>query len=117
MAQCSICDVAVDKERAPILSMGAYGNPKYLCEECAAELDKIMQETDFNVISEAMDHLGKKMGDRDPDGQTFEAVSRIMAKAAIRAKAIKEGTYDFSLDEKQNEESFEEIPEELLEKC
>jgi hypothetical protein len=39
----------------------------------------------------------------------------MMADAANRAKAIKEGSYDFSLDEAAAEEGFDEIPEELRE--
>ena len=45
-----------------------------------------------------------------------ELVSETLNHAAKRATAIKEGTYDFSLDEESAEdEGFDEVPEELLE--
>ena len=62
---------------------------------------------------DAMDRIGKKMSENDPDGQTISTVTAIMAGAAERAKAIKEGSYDFSLDDVEKE--IEDIPEELLE--
>ena len=44
-------------------------------------------------------------------------VNSVMKAAAERANLIKEGKYDFSLDEEpdEEEEGFDEIPEELLE--
>ena len=45
---------------------------------------------------------------------TVEAVTKILADSALRAQKINEGTYDFSLDDVEDE-SFEEIPEELQE--
>jgi hypothetical protein len=43
-------------------------------------------------------------------------VSSILERAAERAKKIKEGSYDFALDEAPSEEEeLEEIPEELRE--
>ena len=44
-----------------------------------------------------------------------ETVTEIFNTAAKRAAEIKEGTYDFSLDEKDDEDEMEEIPEELEE--
>ena len=114
MKQCVICDKIVEREDAPILAMGAYGNPKLLCDECADDIETVTTDRDYEKIADAMARLGDKMANFDPDSMTYRIVSVIMAKAAARAKAIKAGTYDFALDEVE-EEGFDEIPEELLE--
>ena len=115
MKQCVICDKVFESEDAPILAMGAYGTPKYLCEECAADIETVTCERDCDKIAEAMARLGDKMASFDPDSMTYRTVEGIMAHAAERARAIKAGTYDFALDEVEEESSFDEIPEELLE--
>lgn len=115
MKQCAICDRHVEAETAPILTMGAYGVPKYLCEECAADLDVATLGTDYDEIAAAIERVGNKMSNFDPDGQTYKTVSALMERAAARAKAIKEGTYDFALDAEESAEGFEELPDELLE--
>ncbi len=117
MKKCAICDKEVEIENAPILTMGAYGVPKYLCDECAGDLDCATLGTDYGEISAAIERVGNKMSNFDPDGQTYMTVSKIMENSAARAKAIKEETYDFALDEEQKNEddAFDELPEELLE--
>ena len=114
MKQCAICDKFIENEEAPILTMGGFGNPRYLCDECADDLDIITDGADYETIAAAMERLGQRMSNFDPDSHTYKTVSVIMAKAAVRAKAIKEGTYDFSSDS-EDEDSFDEIPEELRE--
>ena len=39
MENCCICNKNIDREDAPVLSMGGAGIPRYLCEECEALLD------------------------------------------------------------------------------
>ena len=113
MKQCVICDKAIEREDAPILGMSGYGNPKLLCDECAEDIETVTSERDCDKIAEAMARLSEKMSDFDPDSMTYAIVSDIMARAAERAKAIKDGTYDFALDEV--DEGFDEIPDELQE--
>ncbi|MBQ7386941.1 MAG: hypothetical protein IJW03_02115 [Clostridia bacterium] len=115
MKQCAICDRLIEREDAPILTMGAYGNPKLLCDECAHDIDVATLDRDYDNIAAAMDRIGKKMSNYDPDGATYKIVSSIMENVAERAKQIKDGTYDFALDEVTDDEGFEEIPEELQE--
>lgn len=115
MAKCAICRREVDGESAPILEMSGYGYTRVLCDECSAELDTATLGTDTEKIAEAMDSIGKKMTATDADPHTFETVDGILQSAMERAKAIKAGEYDFSLDEENNPEDFEEIPEELRE--
>ena len=59
--------------------------------------------------------IGEIMADNDPDQVTFAMVSGLVYNASERAKAIKDGSYDFSLDNEENDEGFDEIPEELRE--
>ena len=86
---CSICLKRVEGDDAPVLAMGAYGNPKVLCDECAAA----------NI----------------DDRVTVATMTEMFESSAKRAQAIKEGTYDFALDEVESDEGFDEIPEELQE--
>ena len=97
--------------------MSAYGEPRCLCEDCSAELDTVTLGKELDAIAAAMDGIGKKMSESDPDKLTFNTVNKIMKKGAERAKAIREGSYDFALDgeAEENEEGFDEIPEELAE--
>lgn len=118
---CSICKKSVDSETASILTVGGYGNAKYICEDCAAELDTATTARDFDTIKSAMDSIGEKMAKNNiEDELVIATVGELFIGAKRRAKAIKEGTYDFTLDEqtvKQEQEGEEEfdIPEELRE--
>ena len=116
MDKCSICNAKIDTEGAAILTMGAYGNPRYLCEECAKDLDTATLSRETDEIAEAMERIGSKMADSDPDKQTYNTVTALMANALDRAKKIKDGEYDFSLDEvSESEDEMDELPEELAE--
>ena len=69
-----------------------------------------------------MDSIGEKMAKNNIDDElVITTVGELFIGAKKRAKAIKEGTYDFSLDEvpavtgeQQGDEEFD-IPEELRE--
>ena len=115
MAKCAICRRVVDGESAPILELSGYGYTRVLCDECAEELDLATLGTDAEKIAEAMDSIGKKMSVTDADPHTFETVDGILRNAMERAKAIKAGEYDFSLDEQSDSADFDEIPEEFRE--
>lgn len=115
MAKCCMCDVNVDRESAPVLSMGAVGNPRFLCDRCAGLLDTATLGEDFDTIKDAIEEIGTVMADNDPDEVTFSIVSELMLGASERAKAIRDGSYDFSLDTETKEGELEDIPEELLE--
>lgn len=120
MKKCCICSKTIEREDAPVLTMGAFGNPRYLCDECAADLDKAMFSHEPEEIEGAIEKLGKNMSDMsEADSQSFNALYSLLSISGSRLKEIKEGTYDFSIDEKiqnaQNDDSFVEIPEELQE--
>ena len=114
--KCSLCLTPLEGDEADILTMGAYGNPKYLCPECAELLDKAMISTDYDEITDAIRALDGKLNKANIDDRfVSETVSEIFNSAAKRATEIKEGTYDFSLDEIKDEDEMDEIPEELEE--
>ncbi len=118
MSKCALCDSSAISENAPVLVMGAYGNPKYLCDECNADLECATLGRDFEEIGSAMERIGRKMASASPDKQTLATVGEILKGSAERAKKIKSGEYDFSLDEAVEEDTDteeDEIPEELLE--
>ena len=112
--RCSICLAAVEREDAPVISMGL-GNPRLLCDDCAGDFDVATTSDDTDEIAAAMDRIGAKLAATNPDRGTYRAVNNILSSAAERAKAIKEGTYDFSIDSEKEHEGMEEIPEELKE--
>ena len=96
--------------------MGAYGNPKLLCDECAQIVEKITLGTDYAEITDAMGALTAKMSAANVDDPvTVDTVTEMLVKSAKRAQKIKDGTYDFTLDETADGEGFDDIPEELLE--
>lgn len=98
--------------------MGVFGTPKYLCAECESEFDLATNSRDPEEIGKAMQAIGDKMAERDSIGKVvYEAVNEIFDSARERAEKIKDGTYDFSLDDSDSAvvEAAEEVPEELRE--
>ncbi len=114
MNKCVICNRTVDTEIAPVLEMGAYGNPKYLCEDCSSDFDILTASPEPEDIDSAAKRMAKKVNENDISEKTFLTVDGILRSASERSSAIRAGEYDFSEDT-QNEEGFEEIPEELRE--
>ncbi len=114
ISKCSICNAVIESEEPAILTMGGFGYPRYICDECSCDLDEASLGREEPKIAAAMDRIGKKMLVSDPDHQTYVTVTGLMAIAHERALKIREGTYDFSLDE-ADEGGFDEIPEELAE--
>ena len=116
---CSICGKAIEREDAPVLTISGYGNPRYLCDECSAEMDLAMSSRDPEEIEANIKVLGDKMNACNDD-HAAAAMYSFIGVACDRLVKIKEGTYDFSVDEKmkemvEGESSFDEIPEELQE--
>ena len=114
--KCSICLCEVTNEDAPILTMGAYGIPRYLCDDCASLMEVATLGTDYEEIVSAMSELTSRMSDENIDDKAaMDTVTEAFREAAERATAIKNGTYDFTLDELTDEGVLEDIPEELRE--
>ena len=115
MSSCSICNRQINAEEPPILTVGAYGVPRYLCEECAADIDAMTGSHELDGIAAAFDRIGEKIASNPhSDGTVNRVMTEIMENARGRAERIKDGTYDFSEDERDDGVP-DEIPEELLE--
>ena len=122
MSKCSICGAEIKNEEPAILALGVSGTPRYICDECEADLDEAKLGSDVDSISAAIKSLSNKMlhgnsenedKSKDMDGLTYHTMTKIISNAIARAKKIKDGEYDFSLDEQ--DDGFDEIPEELQE--
>ena len=114
MRNCSICEAHITEENPEILSMGGYGNPRYLCTECAETIERMTAGVEYDEIRLATSRIGEKMTAANVDDPVvIRTVGELMAAAKERAEAIREGTYDFSLDEV--EEPQFEITEDLQE--
>lgn len=112
---CSVCGAPTERDSAAILTMGKYGNPRYLCSECEVLLDTATGGTDYDNIKEACRLLGKRLADSgSKDEATSDALAEIFERVSERARLIEEGEYDFSHDE-EPEEELTDIPEELRE--
>ena len=113
---CCTCLARINNEDAPVLTMGAYGTPKLLCDDCAELVETANYGKDYDSIVEAMDRLTEKMSLSNVDDRvTVATVTEMLAASAERAQKIKEGTYDFALDEERENEGIDDIPEELQE--
>ena len=114
---CCICSCHIDRENAEILTMGGYGVPRYLCSECANELNIVTGGVTSEEITGAIKTLGDKMTKNGvEDRLVIETMSGIFSEASERAEMIANGTYDFSLDENaDSDDEFDDIPPELEE--
>lgn len=115
MRKCCICDTPIAREDAPVLTIGGFGNPKWLCDSCEQLLDTVTLGREYSQISAGLDELGRRMGECGPDKLTLDTVNGIVSAAAERAREIENGSYDFSLDEKNEDPELDELPPELLE--
>ena len=112
---CSTCLCRIENEDAPVLTMGAYGTPKLLCDDCAALVETMTQSRDYDEIAKAMSDLTDVIAKSNADDRVVvETVTELLEESAKRAQQIKDGTYDFSLDEVE-EEGFDELPDDLQE--
>lgn len=112
MAHCAICNDTVETENAPILAMGGFGNPRYLCPCCSRDFDTATEGENFEIILESVERISKNMAATKPDKVTVETACEILELAGKRAAAIKDGSYDFSLDKNDEEET--ELSEEYV---
>ena len=94
MSKCSLCTRADVDENSPILTMSAYGNPRYICEDCANDLDEATTSRGYEEIKLAFDRLGEKIANRlVVDDFINETLQEIMNGAAERAEKIKNGEF------------------------
>ena len=117
---CSLCKRSVDSENAPILAMGGFGNPRYICDECAKNIEVMTTAHDVDTIKENLAMVSEKMSRANVDDTvTLDAMDALLADVKDRAEKINRGEYDFSNDVQELQASEivgePEIPEELLE--
>lgn len=117
MKNCSICKALIEAEEPSILTMGGYGNPRYVCECCDAEMERMLYSREISEIQDAMKILGDHLARIGcEDNAVISTMEEMFARATARAEAIREGTYDFAEDEAaEASEEMVEIPEELRE--
>ncbi len=117
MKACSICKSEIESENPSVLTMGGYGNPRYVCERCDEEIERMLLSHDPEEVREAMKKLGDHLARNGcEDNAVIETMHGMMNRAGARAKEIDEGVYDFDKDAAaQPEEELVEIPEELQE--
>lgn len=105
---CCICQAEITKEDAPVIAMSAYGNPKCVCEECEGLIDKATLSREPDQITDACRSLGESLTRGNTcDEQVIGTVNEIIKNATERCEKIADGSYDFSLDEKGDEEEFD----------
>ena len=105
---CCICQHPINNEDAPVIAMSGYGNPKCACESCEALIETAMKSHDPDEISAACKSLGEALTDGNTgDEQIIESVNNIIYSANGRCTAIKDGTYDFTLDDDVAEDEFD----------
>lgn len=113
---CALCLASVDTEEADILAMGGAGTPRYLCDTCSRDIEIATTGKDYDEIVAAMDRISKNLTELAPDDTvTQDTTTLLLVNAAKRAKDIREGIYDFALDDVAEVSEFDEVPEELLE--
>lgn len=113
---CVLCLAPVDTEEADILAMGGIGTPRYVCNCCSADIDIATRGKSYEDVVAAMDRISKNLTENSIDDTvTHDTATLLLVNAAKRARDIREGTYDFALDDIPEESEFDEIPEELLE--
>ncbi len=113
---CCICLNDIELEEPDILAMGGFGTPRYLCPECAADIECATSSREYDDIVAAMDRISKNLDEKNiDDGITLPTVTKLLLESAKRARAIEDGSYDFALDEREDEYAYDEIPEELRE--
>ena len=114
---CALCGRIPECEEPAVLTMGRYGHPRHLCEECESQMDTANLGRDYDEIINAIDILGKKATSfAFDDDVTMDVMRAFIMRAAKRAADIKAGNYNFDVEDAPVEdEGFDEIPEELRE--
>ena len=112
---CVICKRLIEKEEPAILTMGGYGVPKCICENCESVIDTVNESVDALEIRESCRKLGEAltMGDTG-DESVIEIVNEIISDASEKASRIEDGTYDPEGEASNEEEEFD-ITEDLQE--
>ena len=113
---CAICGAPTNKDDAPILAMGGFGNPRYVCDGCAHDLEIATESNDPAAIESAIDSLAEKISKSDTDDAvTINTLTDILRDAKSRREAILDGEFDAEDEAEQEDEVPDDIPEDLVE--
>ena len=114
MHYCSVCGKDFESETPSVLTMGRSMTPRYICPDCEALMEEAIGATEPERIREAIATLGESLAHSDSDDTpVIIEVSSHLERAKTRLTKIEDGTYDFSLDESEEEEF--ELTEDLME--
>ena len=95
------------------MKLALFTDPHYCDKEVTCRTRRPILS--YGKIREAMERIGKKLANAGPDDLTLETVDTVLRESAERAAKIKDGSYDFSLDEAEEDSADDSVPEELLE--
>lgn len=108
---CSLCGAPVESEEPAILTVSGYGNPRYLCGECEAEYDVLLNSIDRDELNSAVEVIYGHVNRRGIDDEAvLNTTEEIIEKAKARMESVKLGTYNPD----ESDGDIEEIPEELI---
>lgn len=108
---CAICKGRIDENAAPIIAMGAMGTPRYICDECAKDIDAVLEGTEPSQIRGAVSKVADKMTRNEvADEVTIAAVKGVLSEGLERAACVENGAPLPTANE-----SYEDVPDELLE--
>ena len=115
---------------------GKDGNALFLTDKNLIRINNIAREvkeelTDIGIIPPSLDFAKMELADlpgikddsyiinvwngQKPAADVFAINPQGLEDSAKRAQKIKDGTYDFALDEVENDDGFDELPDELQE--
>ncbi len=111
MSYCSLCDM--QSEDTELFFITKRGSPRHICKNCAALYETATRDKDPDKAEEALNALYTLAG-KLRDLSVLEMLSDTLSEAKTRIEAIRNGSYDFALDEEEElEDTLTEIPEEL----
>ena len=115
MKNCSICKAEIENENPSVLTMGGYGNPRYVCENCDAEIERMLYSQVPAEAQAAMKQLGDHLARIGcEDNAVIDTMQEMMRRAGERAAAIEKGAYDFSEDAAEEGEEENEVDDDLI---
>lgn len=107
---CAVCQAAFESDVPDVLFFSKSGSARYVCPHCAKIYEKATLSRDPEEIEDSLSSLYDHT-DRLTDVATLEFLALSLGDAKKRLSDIRNGTYDFALDEEEVPVS-EEIPEE-----
>ena len=112
---CVICKRPIENEDPAILTMGGYGVPKYICEDCEHTIDAMNESTDTEEVRASCRKLGEALTHGDTgDENVIKTVNSLIADASERAARIDDGSYIPEENAESTDEEFD-ITEDLKE--